>query len=180
MGSGPMFGRDPEAVTRMLDDITAQARQRHQQFAMVRQKIEAVTVTERSPDGVVRATVNSGGALTGLALTDRARQLSPNEIAARVLACVQRAQARIAERVRDIVAETVPGDDPAAAKIVAGFRGRFPEPPADAGTRTEPAAEIRLGELAQEPPAPPKPAPRRQGAPSDDGDDDWAHRSFLR
>ena len=105
--------------------------------------IDAISVTEQVDDGNVRVTVTSTGRVTAIELTDAVRRLTPSAIAAATLTCVQRAQARIAERVADATREVL-GDDPAGQHIADEYRKRFPEvaqtaePPEPPSTRKAP------------------------------------------
>lgn len=161
MTSESFLGGEPEEIKRTLDHIVDEAEQRHQQFSAARQQIDAVTMTARSPDGTVQATVRSSGALLDLVLTDRVTRMRPGEISAQVLSCVQRAQTMIVDQVQAILRDTVPADDAIADEVVAGFSDRFPaRPDQDAGHRTDARPhEMRLGSV---------------------DDDDWADQSFLR
>lgn len=137
----------------------------------MRQQIEAVSVTEKSRNGAVRATVAASGALIDLVLTNRVHQMAPAEIASQVTACVQRAQARIADRVQQVVQDLVPGEDPAGRAVVASFRDRFPEPPPplpDSGP-----TQMRFGPPHDDDPPAVRPAavPRRPRPRADDEDD---------
>jgi hypothetical protein len=112
--------------------------------------------------------------------------MRPSEVAAQVMACVQRAQARIADRVQDIVAQAVPADDETGQHIVSSFRDRFPEPePGDEQGGGQGQGGMRLGEIEEDerpvspPPDPPaRPQPRRR--PVADEDEDWGGGSVLR
>lgn len=137
MTSGTLFGGNPDDTVRSLDEIARKARERHQRFAVVREQVQGVAVTEQSPDGAVRVTVQSSGALTDLVLSDKVRQMNPNRLASHVLSCVQRAQGRLADRVQAIVDGAAP-DDETGRRIVESFRDRFPQPPAEYGE--EPAS----------------------------------------
>lgn len=113
---------DPDAVERVLDRWVAEAEQRAARFTKAREEISAVVVTEEGAGGAVKVTVRSDGALVDLVFSDRVRSIFPRELAAVVLACVKGAQARIAERVSTILAETVPEEGALAERIVAGYR----------------------------------------------------------
>jgi hypothetical protein len=86
-------------------------------------------VTETSADSAVRVTVDAQGVPTELTLTDRARGLDPARLSAELMSCLQRAQRTLTARVQDLVTGSVPDDaDDTAARIVASYRDRFPEP----------------------------------------------------
>jgi DNA-binding protein YbaB len=103
--------------------------------------IAAISVTEHADDGSVRVTATSTGRVTAIELADSVRRLTPAAIAATVLRCVQRAQARIADQVAAATQDTL-GDHPAGRDIVAEYRSRFPavSPPPSASPDAPPAA----------------------------------------
>ncbi|MGI5500041.1 YbaB/EbfC family nucleoid-associated protein [Lentzea sp. CA-135723] len=116
----------------------------------LRDRLSAQTIREVSRDGTVEVSVATSGALTGLVLREgRFREPLP-VIAAQVMDCVRRAQARIPELMGQAMAETVGPHDPAAQLILAETRERFPAPPAP-----------RSGDAPAPPPA----------RPAQDGDD---------
>lgn len=150
MTSGFFFGGDAGRAQQQVDAWVAQAAEKAQRYERMQAKVAAVTVTESVADGAVRVTVSSGGEVTDLQLGDRVRQWSPAEIAAEILACMRRAQGRLAGRVSEVMAATVGDDDQAARAVVESYRRRF-------GDRVE--------------------EPRRPEQP-DDGD--FSDQSYLR
>lgn len=71
-------------------------------YAELRDRVAGLSVTETSRNGLVKVTVSSSGALTGLEMPG-----SLAGVAADVLECVRRAQARIPALLQDTAAETV-------------------------------------------------------------------------
>jgi DNA-binding protein YbaB len=180
-GSVP-YGNGPEAVRARVQTIAQQAQQRAQQFAQVRDQINGITVTERSSDGVVEVTVQASGVPTRLKLSEDASRLRPDQIAAKVMSCIHRAQARIADQVKAAVDETVPSGDPAARHIVDRFRAQFPEPPEESPSNYF-AEEFRFGPATDSAPAtpPPPPRPASRPRPVPDEDEGWnVSDSFVR
>ena len=175
----PMFGGDLESTRARLRELAAHAEQRTQQFAQVRDQIEGITVTEQSTSGAVRVTVQSSGVLTDLTLTDAISRMRPDQVAAEVMGCIRKAQSRIADRVTTVVDENVPSDDPAARRIVEGFREQFPAPDPEPDPVTQ---DLRFGP-AEPDPAPPA-APSRPARPPrpyrDDDDEGWDDTPILR
>lgn len=155
-----------------LHQLAQRAEQRTRQFAQVREQIDGLTVSERSPDGAVRVTVQASGALSDLTLTDAASRLRPDQIATEVMRCIRSAQSRIADRVGTVVAENVSPDDPAGQHIVGRFRDQFPEPEPEPAPRNE----LRFGPT--EPEAAARPA--RPARPGPAGDDGWDDRPIMR
>lgn len=170
---------DLERLTANLRRFSEDTQRRAAQFQQVADSLGETSVTEHGESGAVRATVSASGALTDLELTERARELPATQLASAIMGCVQRAQARIADRAQQIVDETVSDDSPQAAhiaqNIVAGFRDRFPAPAAPA--TAEPAENAPdVGTLAERS-EDDQPGPRR--APSPEEDDTGERGPFL-
>jgi hypothetical protein len=138
----------------------AETAQRHQRL---HERVAALSITEVSRDGTVSVTVSGTGLLTDLVLRERWNPVPAPLVAAQVLDCVRRAQARIPGLLHAAVAETVGDGDPGAHLVVADARARFPEP-----VGPPPSA----GHLPPRPPAAPaaRPAPRAADRPDDDWD----------
>ncbi|QFZ21043.1 YbaB/EbfC family nucleoid-associated protein [Saccharothrix syringae] len=99
---------------------------RHQELD---QRLAGLSITESSRDGSVRVTVSAGGLLTGLVLAEPAGPVSGPRLAAEIMDCVRRAQAKIPDLLQQVLAESVGTDDPDTHLLVADARRRFPEPP---------------------------------------------------
>ena len=141
MTEGFAFTGNPADTKRKLDAMVLDAQKRMAQFAVVRKQIESATVTAEV--GAARATVRTTGGLSGLVLSEQARGMSPSQIANEVMAAVQRAQAGIQGKVREIVSENDAVDDSAGQAVVKSFAGRYPQPPERAAG--EPVEDMRIG-----------------------------------
>ncbi|HEV2778858.1 MAG TPA: hypothetical protein VGX25_05600 [Actinophytocola sp.] len=110
----------------------AEDARRYQELA---DRVSRVSISEGSPDGVVRVTVSASGLLTGLELR------GAEELAEEIMECLARAQARIPDLLRQAVLDTVGEQDPSAHLIVADARKRFagpePEEPEPADMRSD-------------------------------------------
>lgn len=151
-----LSGFAADEAMRQLDDSVELAIRRYEQFSEAERRIGEMTVTEQSPDGVVRVTVRSNGALTGLELADNARTMQPRQLAAVIQQCVQQAQAGVATRTEEILRATAP-EDPLTDELAAAVHKAF-TPPATA-------------------PEPPSAGPRTM--PIGDIEDDWGGQSFM-
>ena len=144
---------DPDALLRSWDQqIQAKLKQADQ----ISQAAREVNVTRRSSDGSVSVTVDSGGNVAALDLTDTALRKRPAELSAEILGTMRAAQAQIAARMQEAMTPILGGDSATLDAIMGGFREKFP--PAD-------------------PAAPESAAPRREPQPDDDEDfagRDWA------
>lgn len=98
-------------------------------FAALGDQLSAMSVD--ASDGPVSVTVAPSGALLDVRLGDGTARLRPDAVAAMIMACVRRAQARVPARVDELVRAAVGEDDPIGARIVARYRQQLsPEEPA--------------------------------------------------
>lgn len=130
--SEPVFGADgartEEEIKRWAEGVQAKA-ERYQQM---QQQVTAVTASAESRDGVVRVTVDSAGAVTGLQITDDARRMTGAGIAEAVLNTMRQAQAGIRDQVAEVMSATVGDDTETVEAVVSAYRQRFPDPEAEA------------------------------------------------
>lgn len=172
-----------------VDQWVAQAKAKAERYQAMRAAADGVSVTVSSKDGMVTVTVDSAGNVADLKITDRVRELSGAQVAAAVLGTIRRAQAKLPERLDEVMAETIGEDKQTREKVVGDYRAKFPEPPPEPDEAAPPAAEgppVRdIGGLGEEsaaesppaaatPPAPPTPqrTPRRRPDRDDSGEDD--------
>jgi hypothetical protein len=124
-------GNDPlnaDLTDAALDRWVADAETKAEQYRALSVGVGQVSVTETSPDGLITVTVNAGGVLTDLRISERATGMPGPRTASTVLATMRRAQARIVAQVADIMRSTI-GDDPAMVDaVLADYRDKFPEP----------------------------------------------------
>ncbi|HWC84602.1 MAG TPA: YbaB/EbfC family nucleoid-associated protein [Pseudonocardiaceae bacterium] len=159
----------------MLDNWLADAEASAARYQQLGKDMAAVSVAESSPDGLITVTVDAGGLVIGLRISERATESAPGPaLAATVLATMRRAQARIAGQVAELMRTTI-GSDPAMEETVLGeLSAKFPEPPPSAWSRSaqqppaaaQPSAQQRpvaAQPYAQQQPASPQPlAPQPQ------------------
>jgi DNA-binding protein YbaB len=115
-----------------LDAWVTAAREKAQRYRSVQADTSQVSITETSKDGLVTVTVDANGTMTDLRLTDRVRELSGQQVAAAVLATVRRANAKIPERIAEILRDRAADDRATIDAVLANYRSRFPEPEPDA------------------------------------------------
>lgn len=138
-----------------IDQWVAQARAKAERYQQMSAQAGQVSVTESSKDGLVTVTIDSSGNVTDLRITDRVREMSGTEVAAEVLLTMRRAQAKLPEKLAEVMAATIGDDGTTVDTIVGNYRAKFPEPPSD-----EPTPPAR-------PPSPPS------------GDDDFGGESVM-
>ena len=167
---------DPLADTvRMIDNWERNAEEKAARFQAMSERVEQISITESVAGGAVSATVGSNGIPTDISMTDKVREMPPQEIAANVMAAIRKAQSRYPARLAEILAETVGEDDPAGQHIVTTAERNFPPPPDDEADDEDP---MRFSDIEEED-RPQKPArdenrPQtpRPAAPDDDDDGD--------
>jgi DNA-binding protein YbaB len=181
--SEPVFGVDGARTEQELDRWAAQVAERAERYQDMQRQVSAISSTESSSDGVVRVTVDSGGVLTDLRITDAARELAGQQLASLVLTTMRRAQSRLTGQVAEIMETTVPEDAQTVDAVVSGYRQRFPEPePED--PRPDVIDELVLGELEEDGPrstrrSDPTERRPRPSSRNDDDDDDSGGGSIL-
>ncbi|PRX46535.1 YbaB/EbfC DNA-binding family protein [Prauserella shujinwangii] len=182
-----------DASERMIDEWTRTVQQRAERYQAMAAKVETLSITERSRDGLVEVTVDAKGLLTGVTIAESAQGRRMAEISQLIMRTVRAAQARLPELLQQAMAETIGTEDQAANKIFEDARRQFPAPPEDEQAPEEPRREMSFGPEDDEPPAPPppqnpQPPPPRNSPPPrerprgrsrDDDEDDFGGRSIL-
>ncbi|RDI43253.1 YbaB/EbfC family nucleoid-associated protein [Nocardia mexicana] len=194
-----------EDLARWAENLERKA----QQFQSLQGQMSAISVTETSSDNRISVTVDSSGVTTGIHLAAGTRGMDPAAVAAELMACTRRAQARLRNQVTDLV-HTMVGGDSAAEVIVGQYAERFPDagpepgfapasqdaPPAYAPPDTppppsydgssSPAAAYDAAPPASPPPPAPQPGSRKPNRddvfiPEEPNDDDlyYQRKSWL-
>jgi DNA-binding protein YbaB len=153
----------------VMVDWQEQIARNAESYRQLHQRLSQLSITEMSGDGTVEVTVSADGLMTNLVLKDRWRPPPLPEVAAQIIDCLSRAQARIPDLVRQAMAETVDAPDAAAHLVLSDARAKFPQPP--------PREQVRDDDLpaAREPVAE---VPRRPRAVGVD-EDDWDGRTVM-
>lgn len=140
------------------------------------QALTRVSGRASSPDNAISVVVDSGGLPKDIRFTDRIAGRSPQQLAAELMGCIQRAQAALAGEFAQQA-----GENPFAARIAEKYQSRFPQPaPEHAAGKSN---EMSIGALSEQeatpapPPAPPRRAPR---PPTPEDEEDFAQTDFLQ
>ncbi|KAA2262662.1 YbaB/EbfC family nucleoid-associated protein [Solihabitans fulvus] len=126
-----MLANTPDDVGRVVDQWSTRVAERAQRFKETQRAVSAISVTESAAGGAIRVTVNSSGNLSDIALSDDTQRMSPATVAKQLMSCVQRAQAKLAGRVQEAMAQVAAHDPASAAAVVDRYQQRFPEPAED-------------------------------------------------
>lgn len=172
-----MISSDPAKAAEELEKWAAGLEKKARGYTELQNRLDETSVTADAQDGAIRVTVDANGVPVGLELAERTREMAASQLSAEILRCMRQAHARLRERVRDLVADTVQVDDDPARNLMTQYEQRFP------GVVDEPTGEEddRIGELPEERTRHEEP-PRRsaaQGTPGRD-DDEWDDQSPLR
>ncbi|HEX6343575.1 YbaB/EbfC family nucleoid-associated protein [Umezawaea sp.] len=84
----------------------------------MRSRLEDLRVTAKDPNGLAEVSVDSTGALVDLRLTDRINRVAPDVVARTIMATLGAARNTLADRSKEVIAETV-GTESAAARAIA-------------------------------------------------------------
>ncbi|MCP2163572.1 YbaB/EbfC family nucleoid-associated protein [Goodfellowiella coeruleoviolacea] len=118
----------------------------------MRQRLQDLRVTARDPNGLAEVSVDSTGALVALRLTERINRVAPDVVAQTIMTTLGTARNMLADRSREVIADTV-GTESAAARAIAESVDRH----------------LRRDFAEQ---GPEQRAPRGRGRADDVGDDD--------
>lgn len=164
-----------DEIARLITEWRAEVTEQAQRFDAARGALDEVSVTETTAGGAIVVTVGSAGTPTELWLGDDVGRMKPDQVAAQIMACLRRAQARLADRVAVVVTDTM-GDAAGAEAVVDEYRNRFP-PPADVDDAPlaplEENADFGLSDMDIEMSPPAAPARPRRHTPTRNEDEDW-------
>ncbi|RKT56671.1 YbaB/EbfC family nucleoid-associated protein [Saccharothrix australiensis] len=164
---------------RMLEQWQANIEQKAARYQQMAERVQDLSITEASKDGLIRLTIGSNGILRDLEIAEGAAGKRMAEVSAEVMRTLQRAQSRIPELLRQAMAETIGTQDETANVLFDEARKNFPAPPQeDAPPPVH--REMRFGiDDEYQPPPPPPPTTRRPPARRPEEDDDFGGQSFL-
>ncbi|GGS23039.1 MULTISPECIES: YbaB/EbfC family nucleoid-associated protein [Actinokineospora] len=108
------------------------------------ERLRAVRISAADPGGLAEVVVDSTGALVDLRLTDRIQRVAPNLVAQAVMTALGAARATLAERSREVIAETM-GPDSAAGRAIADSVGRSLGEPRARAARPDDDEDFDLG-----------------------------------
>lgn len=143
---------DPETMSRRLDEVDAKLTRAARSYEDLEQSMRSMRITESDPGGAITVTVDGRGQLIAVETNQRLAQLGADQVGPAVLACVRRAQAKIAGEIVAAARQTV-GEDGMADHIVETMREWYPEQPDDpadaseASTRAPRQEFLDIGEI---------------------------------
>jgi DNA-binding protein YbaB len=86
-------------------------------------QLQGLRIVAKDPAGMAEVTIDSTGSMTELKLTDRMTGARPETVAATIMATLADARKQLAERSKEIVAETI-GTETAAGRAIVESVGR--------------------------------------------------------
>jgi DNA-binding protein YbaB len=166
---------------RMVDEWERNATEKAAAFQRMAEQVEQVSITESVANGAIRVTVGHNGLPVDIRMTDGVRSMEPDEIASNVMSAIRRAQSRYPERLAEILAETVGEEDPASRHILAKAEESFPAVEEEEPDPRIAEERMRIGDVEDDEPPPPRPAqPPRSAQPRDRGDDDFGDDTIFQ
>jgi DNA-binding protein YbaB len=105
-----------------IESITRDAEARLEAVAAMQSELQSLRGRAQNRSGTVRVEVNPAGALLDLHLSESARDLAADQLAAEILRTVREAQVSVADDMRRIVGGLVPEEQLAALS-----EGRVPD-----------------------------------------------------
>jgi DNA-binding protein YbaB len=172
-----MFDTDPDRIQHRVSQWAQGFADKAAQAKIMRAQVEQIQATATSSDGAVRVTVDSHGLLTDLAFTDMIREVRPAELAAQVMACLQRAQQQLAPKVRETMQATVGGEQQLVDNVVSSYRERFGEDLSRPSSAADPGM-LGLCAIDEDDP-PPRPRHRRPAPAQQEDEEYFADRGYL-
>jgi DNA-binding protein YbaB len=171
-----VISSDPTKAAEELEKWAAGLEKKARGYTELQNRLDETSVTADARDGAIRVTVDANGVPIGLELAERTRELAAAQLSAEILGCMRQAQARLRERVRDLVADTVPVDDDPARNLMTQYEQRFP------GVVDDHTGEDddRIGELPEEHARHEEPPHRSVTQDTAGPDDEWDDQSPLR
>jgi DNA-binding protein YbaB len=97
-------------------------------------RLGELRVTAADETGMVEVTVDAQGALVDLRLGGRIQQAGPERVAQAIMSTVRDARRQLAGRAKEIIAETLGTESPAARAIAAQVAERLNGPGGGTGT----------------------------------------------
>jgi hypothetical protein len=119
---------DPEDL---LVDWQRRAEQQAEFSMELSRRMQEVTASVESAGGEAVVTVDHAGGMTGLTLAPRAMRMSADELAEIILSTSRRAQAKMAERMTELVTGMYGADSPTTAFVSGTYAEQFPDPGED-------------------------------------------------
>jgi DNA-binding protein YbaB len=93
-------------IDKLADDTLSMSRQ-----------LQGLRIVAKDPAGMAEVTIDSTGVMVNLKLTERISPASPDAVAAAIMATLADARKQLAERSREIVADTI-GTETAAGRAI--------------------------------------------------------------
>jgi hypothetical protein len=108
---------DPDGAREHLAAWQGRIDKMAQDTEAMRQRLQDLRVTASDPNGLAEVSVDSTGAMIGLRLTDRIGRVSPDVVARTIMATLGAARNTLADRSKEVIADTVGTESPAARAI---------------------------------------------------------------
>ncbi|MGA5304149.1 YbaB/EbfC family nucleoid-associated protein [Nucisporomicrobium flavum] len=108
---------DPDGARAYLADWKSRIDRKAADTQAMSDRLGELRVTAEDGNGIAEVTIDSGGVLVDLRLTDRTQRVAPEVVSRAVLGALREARRKAAEQSRQIITETLGADSPAAHAI---------------------------------------------------------------
>jgi DNA-binding protein YbaB len=108
---------DPDDAADYLHDWKAKIDRKAADTQAVSDRLGRLRVSAEDGNGLTEVTIDSAGALVDIRFSERIQRVAPEAVARAVLAAHRAARRTAGERTRQIVADTLGSDSPAARAI---------------------------------------------------------------
>ncbi|GAA1660540.1 hypothetical protein GCM10009830_02000 [Glycomyces endophyticus] len=116
---------DPEASRQHLEAWKGRIEQLAADTQEMSNRFEVLKAVGADPEGLVRVTVDSGGNMVDVQLSERTRRIDTEYTGQAILAAVAAARAQMAEASAQIISETLGEDSPAGQAIASRVRAQL-------------------------------------------------------
>lgn len=162
------YPTDPDELIAGYEQQLAAAEQK---ATRIREELDGVQITERSPSGAT-VTVNATGNPQNIEVSDELAARGGRAVTSEIMRALSAAQAKVAGRVEQAMQPYLGGTE-AMERTIAGVRSAHPVP-GDGPARQAPQETYRFNDEPDETPPPPaKPNPPRPRPRGDNDDDDF-------
>ncbi|WP_335987773.1 YbaB/EbfC family nucleoid-associated protein [Glycomyces sp. MUSA5-2] len=121
----PLLSLDPEDAMRRVEDWKARADAAAANALAASERLQALTATASDDNGTVTITVDADGMMTRIELSHRVQKQSAHFTEDAVMEVYRKAQAKLAEAAKEVVADSVGSGSATGRALMAGYERRL-------------------------------------------------------
>ncbi|GGM21509.1 YbaB/EbfC family nucleoid-associated protein [Dactylosporangium sucinum] len=118
---------DPDGAMEQVAEWRGRIERMAAETQAMSDRLQELRMSAADPNGLCEVTVDASGALVDLRLGQRIQRVAPDVVARTIMSTMREAKARLAERSREVIEETMPGS-PTGRAIAERVRERLNEP----------------------------------------------------